>query len=132
MLFHSLCTNLYCSPLWFNSNSSSIKKPKTSYNGALHRLLLIRKPHSASTMFVTHGIPSLFELQRKCIYNFSQRISLSFNSIITACLAPTVFIHSPIRQWWRSVLFLTLICLFIDCVHVFFIIMFLLCIWTNV
>ena len=105
MLFRSFCTNMYCSPLWFNSTSSSIKKLKTSYNGALRRLLLIKKPYSASTMFVTHGIPSFFELLRKCIFNFSQRISLSSNSIITACMTPTVFIHSPIRQWWRSVLF---------------------------
>ena len=63
-----------------------------------------KQPYSASTMFVTHGIPSFFELPRKCVYNFSQRISLSSNSIITACLAPSVFIHSPVRQWWRSVL----------------------------
>ena len=53
-------------------------------------------------MFVTHGIPSFFELLRKCVYKFSRRISLSSNSIITACLAPSVFIHSPVRQWWRS------------------------------
>ena len=75
----------------------------TSYNGALRRLLLIKKTYSASTMFVTHGIPSFFELLRKCIYNFSQRISLSSNSM--ACMAPTVFIHSPVRQWRRSVLY---------------------------
>ena len=105
MLFRSFCTNTYCSPLWFNSTSSSIKKLKTSYNGALRRLLLIKKPYSTSTMFVTHEIPSFFELLRKCIFNFSQRISLSSNSIITACMTPTVFIHSPIRQWSRSVLF---------------------------
>ena len=105
MLFRSFCTNMYCSPIWFNSTSSSIKKLKTSYNGALRRLLLIKKPYSASTMFVTHGIPYFFELLRKCIFNFSQRISLSSNSIITACMTPTVFIHSPMRQWWRSVLF---------------------------
>ena len=55
-------------------------------------------------MFVTHGIPSFFELLRKCVHNCSQRISLSSNSIIVACLAPSVFIHSPVRQWWRSVL----------------------------
>ena len=35
MLFRSFCTNMYCSPLWFNSTSASIKKLKTSYNGAL-------------------------------------------------------------------------------------------------
>ena len=48
MLFRSFCTNMYCSPLWFNSTSSSIKKLKTSYNGALRRLLLI-KNHIALT-----------------------------------------------------------------------------------
>ena len=56
-------------------------------------------------MFLTHGIPSFSELLRKCIYDFSQRISLSSNSIIMACLAPSVFIHPPVRQWWKSVLF---------------------------
>ena len=96
MLFLSFCIKMYCSTLWFNSTSSSIKKLKTSYNGALRRLrLLINKPYSAS-------------LFRKCIYIFSQRISLSSNSIITDCLAPSVFTHPmtfTIRQWWRSVLF---------------------------
>ena len=43
MLFRSFCANMYCSPLWFNSTSSSIKKLKTSYNGALRRLLLVKK-----------------------------------------------------------------------------------------
>ena len=42
-----------CCPLWFNSTSSSIEKLKTSYNSALRNLLLIKKPYSASTMFVT-------------------------------------------------------------------------------
>ena len=42
MLFRSFCTNMYCSPLWFNSTSSSIKKLTASYNGALRRLLLIK------------------------------------------------------------------------------------------
>ena len=43
LLFRSFCTNMYCSPLWFNSTSSCIKKLKTSYNGALRQLLLIKK-----------------------------------------------------------------------------------------
>ena len=99
----SYCTNMYCCPLWFNSTSSSIKKLKASYNGVLRRLLLIVKPYSASEMFVTHGIPSFFELLRKCIYSFKERIDHSSNKIIKACLSPIV--HSPIRQWWRSVLY---------------------------
>ena len=55
MLFKSFCTNMCCCPLWFNSTSSSIEKLKTSYNSApIRNLLLIKKPYSASTMFVTH------------------------------------------------------------------------------
>ena len=104
-LFKSFCTNMYCCPLWFNSTSSSVKKLKCSYNSVLSRLLCIRMPYSASAMFVTHGILSFYELLRKCIYNFSERISSSSNSIIKACLSPIIFIFSPIRRWWRSVLF---------------------------
>ena len=63
-LFKSFCANMYCCPLWFNSTSSSIKKLKTSYNSALRNILLIKKPYSASTMFITHCIPSFFELLR--------------------------------------------------------------------
>ena len=95
MLFRSYCTNMYCCPLWFNSTStcSSIKKLKASYNGVLRRLLLIVKPYSASEMFVTHNIPSFYELLSKCIYSFRERISHSANKIIKACLSPIVIIH---------------------------------------
>ena len=82
-----------------------LKKLKCSYNSVLCRLLCLRMPYSASAMFVTHGIPSFYELLRKCIYNFSERISSSSNSIIKACLSPIIFIFSPTRRWWRSVLF---------------------------
>ena len=103
-LFKSFCANMYCCPLWFNSTSSTIKKLKTSYNSALRNLLLIKKPYSASTMFVAHGIPSFYELLRTSIYRFADRVSKNSNSIIMACMTPIVYIHSPIRQWWRSVL----------------------------
>ena len=105
MLFKSFCTNMYCCPLWFNSTSSSIKKLKSSYNSVLRRLLCIRMPYSASELFVSCGIPSFYELLRKCIFDYSERIGKNTNSIIEACLSPKVYIFSPIRQWWRSVLF---------------------------
>ena len=103
-LFKSFCANMYCCPLWFNSTSSAIKKLKTSYNSALLNLLFIKKPYSASTMFVAHGIPSFYEVLRTSIYRFADRVSKNSNSIIMACMTPIVYIHSPIRQWWNSVL----------------------------
>ena len=94
-LFKSFCTNMCYCPIWFNSTSSSVKKLKCSYNSVLRRLLCIRMPYSASAMFVTHGTPSFYELFRKCVYNISERISSSSNSIIKACLLPIICIFSP-------------------------------------
>ena len=62
-------------------------------------------PYSASEMYASCGISSFYEILRKCIFDFSERISENTNSIIEACLSPKVYIFSPIRQWWRSVLF---------------------------
>ena len=82
-----------------STTSSSIKKLKTSYNSALRNLLLIKKPYSASTMFVTHGIPFFYELLRTSIYWFADCVSKNSSSIIMACMTPIVYIHSPIRQY---------------------------------
>ena len=93
------CTS--CCPLWFNSTSSSIKKRKASYNGVLvRRLSIIVKPYSDSEMFVTQ-YPIILRIIL-CIYSFRERISHSANKITNACLSSIVFIHSPIRQLWRS------------------------------
>ena len=90
---------MFCCSLWFNPTSSCVIKLKCNYNSVLRRLLCVRMPYSASAMFVTHGIPSFYELLRKCIYNFSERISGSRKSISKACLSPIIFIFSPIRRW---------------------------------
>ena len=54
-----------------------LTKLKASYNGVLRLILLIVKPYSASEMFVTHNIISIYELPRKCI---GERISHSANN----------------------------------------------------
>ena len=105
-LFQSYCTSMYCCQLWFNSTKGSLKKLKTSYNSALRRFLVISKPYSASQMFVSRGILSFDELLRKSIYRFVERIENSTNSIIHACLSSSVFLYSPIRKWWSSLLYL--------------------------
>ena len=104
-LFQTYCTNMYCCQLWFNSTKSSINKLSTSYNSVLRRLLCISKPYSASNMFVSRGILSFAELLRKSIYKFTKRIEVSSNSIIAACLSPLLYISSPVRKWWSSVLY---------------------------
>ncbi len=105
-LFQSYCTNMYCCQLWFNSTKTSINKLRTSYNSVLRRLLVISKPYSASAMFVCRGIPTFDEILRKTVYRFKERIQISNNSIIAGCLSPTVFLSSPIRKWWTSLLYI--------------------------
>ena len=97
-LFKSFCANMYCCPLWFNSTLSRIKTLKTSYNSALRNLLLIKKNYSASTMFITHGIPSFYDVLCPSIYRFADRVSKNLNRSIMACMTPIGYIHSPIRQ----------------------------------
>ena len=63
-----------------------IKFYSISYNSALRRFLVIRKPYSASQMFISRGILPFDELLRKSIYRFVERIGNSTNSIIHACL----------------------------------------------
>ena len=66
---------------------------------AIRNLLLIKKPYSESTMFITYGIPSFYKLIRTSIYKFADRVSKNSISIIMACMTPIVYIHSLIRQW---------------------------------
>ena len=67
---------MYCCPLWLNSTFSSVKKLKCSYNSVLRRLLYVRITHSASAMFVTHGISSFYELYLQRISSIAETLSL--------------------------------------------------------
>ena len=108
-LFQMYCTNMYCCQLWFNSTKSSIKTLSTSYNSVLRCLLCISKQYSESNMLVSRRVPTIAELLRKSVYTcrFSKRIESSSNSIIGACLSPLIFISSPVRKWWSSILYTT-------------------------
>ena len=62
---------------------------------------------NTSNIFVSRRIPTFAELLRKSVYGFSKKIENSSNSIIGACLSPLMFISSPIRKWWSSILYVT-------------------------
>ena len=108
-MYFSIDMNKHCGlPVIYLGNSvcQFVKEVKYLGNSVLRRLLCISKPYSASNMFVSRGIPSFAELLRKSIYRFKNRIELSSNTIITACLSPLIYISSPIRNWWSSVLYM--------------------------
>ena len=55
---------------------------------------MIKKPYSASTMFITHGILSFYELLCTSIYRFADRVSKNSNPIIMASMTPIVYIFT--------------------------------------
>ena len=96
---------LICTVALFGLILSSIKKLKTSYNSALRNLLVIKKPYSASAMFVTHGIPSFYKLLRTSNYRFADRVSKNSNSILMACMTPIVYNSLSHLAMIKSVLY---------------------------
>ena len=75
-------------------------------------------PYSASTMFVTHAIPSFFELLGTSI-KFADRVSKNSNSINMACMTPIVYNYSI----FHSVLMeigIILICIISLCFIIFY------------
>ena len=106
-LFQSYCKSMYCSQLWFNSTKDSLRKLRITYNTVLRRLLCISLPYSASQMFVSRGILTFDELLRKSVYNFAKRTERSTNAIISSCLSASIYLYSPIREWWNSLLYLS-------------------------
>ena len=61
-------------------------------------LYLIKKPYSASTMFVAHGIPSFYELLLTSIHRFADRVSKNSNSIIITCMTPIVYMCRDVTK----------------------------------
>ena len=67
-LFKTFCSNLYCSPMWFDCTKTALKKLKVAYNNSLRRFMILpwrnNNNNSASEMFANLGIPSFDELPR--------------------------------------------------------------------
>ena len=53
-------------------------------------------PYSASELFVSCGIPSFYELLRKCICDFSVRISRNTNSILRLAYPQKYILFHPL------------------------------------
>ena len=101
-LFQTYCTNMYCCQLWFNSTKSSIKKLSTSYNSVLRRLLCISKPYIVQVI-------CLYQQEFPHLLNFYGSLYIDSQKELRAVLILLLmlFISSPIRKWWSSILYVT-------------------------
>ena len=74
-LFRTFCSNMYCSQLWRDFKSCSIRKLIVGYNHSFRYIMNYHRNCSASGMFVFNSIPSFMELWRNYIYGFMQRLT---------------------------------------------------------
>ena len=95
------CSTMYCSALWFHSNSTktALTKLKIAYNNSLHRFLGLPKYNNASEMFVNFVILSFGELLRKFVFSFKTRISVSHNSCLQSIYNSEIPLFSKIWAW---------------------------------
>ena len=104
-LFKSYCYSLYCSSLWTNYIDPSLQRLKVNYNNIMRRLMGVPPFSSASLMFGSLGVKTLFELLRTSQYSLLKRVETSKNSLIIALNNSDIFLNSPIRLHWYNSLF---------------------------
>ena len=51
-LFKTYCSNLYCTPTWFDFTETALKKLKIAHNNSLRRFMFLSWRNSATEMFV--------------------------------------------------------------------------------
>ena len=75
------------------------------YNHSFRIIMKYPRHCSASGKFVVNGVPSFYELWRKSIYGFKQRVDNSLNNVVNT-VANTSLLSSKLRKHWRTVLYI--------------------------
>ena len=101
---------VYCSQLWRDYKSSSIKQLIVGYNHSFRFIMNYHRNCSASGMFVFNSIPSFMELWRNYIYGFMQRFNNSDNTIVAATVS-SCRLSSAMWRRWESILYTKTSCL---------------------
>ena len=104
-LFKVYCYQLYGGSLWFNYNTSALKKLKIGYNNAARILLGYDRRSSASSMFVSNRLDTFDAVMRKQMYSLMKRISNSENTVILK-VRNAMYFTSVLRKRWIESLFL--------------------------
>ena len=106
-LFKAYCTPLYTAHLWCRYKKESMRKLTVAYNDSMRLLLGAPRSSSASSMFVSVGVPTCSAVLRNLMYKFMCRVSESENVIIVAVTNPacsSVRFSSRLWKHWRTCL----------------------------
>ena len=103
-IFHSYCSSLYTSQLWWKYKVNSIRKLYGAYNNAFRMLFMLPRDCSANGMFAVHNVISCPALVRKLVFSFYKRVKASQNSIVQAICSSDIWWKSSIRANWNTLL----------------------------
>ena len=104
-LCKSFCTVFYCSYFWTNYKKTTFSKIRVAYNNVYRKILDVPKRGSASTMFVSNGIPNFEALIRKSIFSFNSRLQTSCNSLICT-IEESWIMRNVIWKTWDDKLYI--------------------------
>ena len=105
-LCKSFCTVFYCSYFWTNYKKTTFSKIRVAYNSVYRKILDVPKRSSASTMFVSNGIPNFEALIRKSIFfSFNSRLQTSCNSLICT-IEESWIMRNVIWKTWDDKLYI--------------------------
>ena len=89
---------------WTNYKKTTFSKIRVAYNNVYRKILDVPKRDSASTMFVTNGIPNFEALIRKPIFSFNSRLQTSCNSLICT-IEESWIVRNVIWKTWDDKLY---------------------------
>ena len=103
---HLFVTCVYCGQLWSKYPDYAYRRVKVAYNNICRSLFCIDRRQSISRFFVENNMNNFDVMLRKAVFGFRERVYLSFNSVLMACISSTFFIYgSAISAKWYSILF---------------------------
>ena len=104
-IFHSHCSSLYTSQLWWKCEVSSIKKVYVAYNNEFRMLFRLPRDCSASGMFAVHNVMSCPVLVRKFVFCFYKRVRAFQNCIAQAICGSDIWWKSSFIANWNKLLY---------------------------
>ena len=104
-LFTAYCNSFYCCSLWNALKTASFKRLIVGHNRVFRSLLNVRRPYSASHLFVIHGVPNMLVLRRKLVFSLYNRVLSCHNALVLNLVSSLYFNNSSLYKYWTSVLF---------------------------
>ena len=103
VLFQTICTNLYCTQLWWDYSKDTLSKTRIAFNNSFILIMGYSRSYSASMMFAENNINNFDTVRRKCIFNFVNRLHLSNNNLIRIIINQHTYTPTPAAiEWGRS------------------------------